>query len=274
MYRLLLIFALTLCTAELVSAKNKLEIGFLTFDGLHVAADGTMYAADGTDGTNVYKINESGVVEVYATGLDGPVDIATDSLGNLFVTNFHSNVVTKIEPDRTKSVFAQTDIGPSGIYADELDNIYVAHYGPLAGGGSTILKVSPNGDVTTFAEGGLLDSPIGLTMDDLGNIITANFNNGNVIKITPEGIQSLIAHIPSPYGYAIGHLEFVKNRIFATGLIDQKIYVIRKNGKVKTRDIVAPGEYPNGIAFDAVRSQVIFTNTFAPSFGIDRIKIK
>ena len=274
MIKLIILLTLTLLTSHGTEAKNKLSLAYLTFDGLHVTADGQRFAADGIDGTNVYRISDSGVVTVYASGLAGPVDITSDSAGNLYVTNFNSAMVTKIEPTGVTSDFAATNEGPSGITSDADDNIYVTHYGPVAGGGLTILKMTPAGEVYTYAEGGLLNTMVGLTIDDESNLYAANFNTGEVIKVSPEGFQSQIALIPSAYGYAIGHLEFANNRVFATGLIDQKIYVIKRNGTLKVRDVVTEGEYPNGLAFDPVRSEVIFTNTFAPSFGFDRIKIK
>ena len=274
MYKTLILIILTLVISTEVSAKRKLPLAFLTFDGLHVAADGTRYAADGADGTHVYKIDDAGVVSIVATGLAGPIDITSDSLGNLYVTNFNEPVVTKIEPDGTTSEFATTNTGPSGITIDEYDNLYVNHYGSLAGGGNTILKITSSGEVTTYAEGELIDTAVGLSIDEYGNLYVANFNDGKIIKITPDREQVLIATIASDIGYAVGHLAYVEGRLFATGLASQQVYVIRANGKVKARDIVKEGEFPNGIAYDMTRSEVIFTNTFAPSFGFDRIKIR
>ncbi|WP_395342049.1 hypothetical protein PN836_020705 [Ningiella sp. W23] len=269
----LLTFILAILICLGAQAKNKLPIAFLSFDGLHVAADGTRYAADGADGTNVYKVDDKGVITVFATGLAGPIDITSDSAGNLFVTNFNKPVITKIEPDGTTSEFAVTDLGPSGITIDEYDNLYVSQYGSLAGGGDTVYQITPNGEVSVYAQGGLLDTSVGITMDDLGNLYVANFNNGKIIKITPQREQILMAEFPSPDGFAIGHLVYANNRLFATGLIDQLIYIIRNNGRVRARDIVKEGEFPNGIALDATRNEVIFTNTFAASFGFDRIRL-
>lgn len=269
---ILLTIILAMLAAPL-QAKNKLRLGFLMFDGLHVTPDGRRFGAEGATGTHVYEIKENGEVVIFASGFAGPIDITNDRAGNLFVTNFNSASVSKISPDGEVTEFASTLVGPAGITIDKEDNLFVAQFGEGNGTGDTILKIDPQGVVSTFAQGDLLSVPLGMTIDDEGNLYSANFHDGRIVKHTPQGEQTLFGTIESPFGFAIGHIEHVKDRIFATGLADSKIYVVRKRGRVRAKNIVENNEFPNGIALDKTRNQLIFTNVFAVSFGLDRITL-
>lgn len=266
----LLILSLTTTCAY---AKRKLALAYLTVDGIHATDSGVIFAADGFDGTKVYYITADGVAYDFGLGLDGPIDITDDTSGNLFVTNLNSNKVSKIDANGVVTDFAQTNVGPAGIVSDSYNNLYVSHFGAGNGDGDSILKISPAGEVSTFSEGGLLEAPVGITMDDEGNIYTANFNNGKIIKIDHEGKQSHIATIESDVGFAVGHIEWANNRLYATGLANQKIYVVRKKGRVNEKDIVSPGDFPNGITFNPSTNEVLFINTFAPASAFTRIRL-
>ena len=50
-----------------------------------------------------------------------------------------------------------------------------------------IYRVNPVGEITVFAEGGLLSVPNGVAMDTDGNIIVVNINNNAVITFNPDG---------------------------------------------------------------------------------------
>lgn len=153
-------------------------------------------------------------------------------------------------------------------------HLYVAHFGVGDGDGNSILKITPDGQASVFSEGGMLEAPVGLTSDEHGNIYSANFNNGKVVKLDQYGGQTFLASIEAEAGFAIGHLAYVNDRIFATGIADKKIYVIRKNGRVRARNIVTPGEFPNGIAFNAATSEIMFINAFAPASAFSKIRIR
>ena len=50
-----------------------------------------------------------------------------------------------------------------------------------------IFKVTPNGEVSVFAEGGDINIPNGVAMDNDGNIVVINIGNNAVISYSPEG---------------------------------------------------------------------------------------
>lgn len=85
--------------------------------------------------------------------------------------------------------------GPTGITKDSAGNMYVANYST-----NTIIKVSPAGNRTVLAKGGLINGPIGLVANSYGNIYVASYLSNQIVKITPDGKTStLLKGINKPY---------------------------------------------------------------------------
>jgi len=98
--------------------------------------------------------------------------------------------------------------GPAGVAADPAGNLFVADRG-----NHTIRKVTPAGDVTTFAgapgiAGGTdgtgatvrFDSPEGLAADPAGNLFVADTGNNTIRKITPGGAVSTLTGLAGAAG--------------------------------------------------------------------------
>lgn len=194
-----------------------------------VATDtlGNVYVADA--GNNVIRlISPAGQVSTFAgTGIAGSVDgvdtasfnspmgVATDKAGNVYVADYENDLIRKISPAGVVSTIA----GKAGVpgYVDGLDtaarfnlpealavdgagNIYVAD-----NGNNLIRKITPSGQVTTFAGSGnagnangvgkqaSFNSPFGIALDGTGNVYVADAGNNLIRKITPAGVVSTFA---------------------------------------------------------------------------------
>ncbi len=266
--------ALTVCGAAAASGGKALPLKVLNVDGIHAADDGLIYAAEGFLGDRVFVITQDGQAFVLASGLAGPIDVANDSAGNLYVSNFNDGTVSKITPDGEVTRFAEVLPGPAGIVVDSQDNVIVSQYGVGQGDGTTVTKISPQGEVSALSSGGLLLAPVATAIDDEDNVYVANFNEGSIIKITPDGQQSLVAQVDAPNGFAIGHLAYVGNRLFASSIAAQKIIVIRRNGNIRERGRkLNEGRFPNGLTYDAANNTVLFTYGFGPVAELERIPL-
>jgi sugar lactone lactonase YvrE len=105
--------------------------------------------------------------------------------------------------DVRKSVYVETfapALGANGgMSQDSNGNLYINDYGRFTqngGTGTQILKVTPEGDSTVFAEG--LIGPVGSHIDNQDNLYVLNDNSegsGDLIKITPQGEKSIVASI-------------------------------------------------------------------------------
>ena len=191
---------------------------FSASGGISIDATGVIYVANFGDALNnangkiVYKVTDDGGVTAWASGLFGASGNEFDSQGNLFQSNIAGNRISKITPNGTVSTFTTTNIfNPVGVTVDNLDNVYTTNCGD---GGQRIIKTTPAGVSTIFADNSLLFCPNGLTIDNDGNLYTVNFRNGLLLKITPDGVVSILANIP---GANNGHVTFGNDRLYVVG---------------------------------------------------------
>lgn len=72
----------------------------------------------------------------------------------------------------------------------------------------SIAKFTGDGIQSTFAAG--LQEPIGLCIDNGGNLFVSDFRSNSIYEFTPEGKRSTFANGISPKGMAFDH----SNRLF------------------------------------------------------------
>ncbi len=198
--------------------------------GLARDAAGNLYVADTANAT-IRRIAPDGTVTTLAgsagaTGnTDGtgsaarftnPVDVTVDPAGNLYVVDSQSHVIRRITSAGVVTTLAGsagsagTSDGngaaarfsqPQGITVGADGNLYVADTG-----NSTIRRVTPAGDVTTFAglpgvsgafdavgTGALLNQPVDIATGADGNLYVADLGNSTLRRISPDGTVFTIA---------------------------------------------------------------------------------
>jgi Divergent InlB B-repeat domain/Glucodextranase, domain B/NHL repeat len=194
------------------------------------AASGNLYLAD-TGNHTVRKITPDGQVTTFAgfNGVSGSADgtgasatfnspfgVAVDDSGIVYVSDSAAHVIRKITSSGVVTTFAGlagvsgTNNGtgsaarfnaPQGLGLDSSHNLYVADTD-----NHTIRKIAPDGVVTTFAGSaghpGSADKtgtaasfnfPIGLAVDNGGNVYVTDAGNDTIRKITPAGVVSTLA---------------------------------------------------------------------------------
>ena len=206
-----------------------------------VATDsvGNVYVADNWNHT-IRKITPAGDVSTLAgkAGSFGSADgtgsaarfwfpwgVATDSAGNVYVSDFNNNTIRKVTPAGEVSTLAglagsggSADgtgsealfYGPLGIATDSAGNVYVADW-------HSIRKITPVGEVSTLAgvawgpgtddgtgSAAQFSFPVGVATDSAGNVYVADTYNNTIRKITPAGEVSTLAGLPGSIGSADG----------------------------------------------------------------------
>lgn len=171
-----------------------------------IHADGTVSTYAGTPGT-------AGSMDGRKANalFNGPHGLCFDKLGNLYVADYFNHVIRKISLLGTVSTIAGSSVAgfrdgkgseaqfnyPIGLAVDSKNNVYI-----LDSYNNAIRKMTPDGNVTTFAGNGragyvngkgryaLFDSPIGICIDMYDNLYIVDANNKAIRKITPDGTVS------------------------------------------------------------------------------------
>ena len=197
---------------------------------------GAMYVAD-TLSHRIRKI-ATGTVSTLAGSSEGlqdgsgagarfsePWSVDVDSTGNLYVADYNNAVIRRVTAGGTVSTLAGANAigsrdgigtaaqfnGPSGLAVGANDLLYVADAFSHA-----IRRIAiGTGEVTTLAgskpqrgylegrgTGALFRFPYGVAADAAGNVYVAE--DTHIRKITPEGVTSLFAGMPSQAGLVDG----------------------------------------------------------------------
>ncbi|VAW48025.1 Serine/threonine protein kinase [hydrothermal vent metagenome] len=290
----------TWATIQSNTAVSTLASGFSTARGITIDSVGNIIVAD-TGHHQIKKISPTGVVTLIAgsgnadfadgngalASFNAPGGVAIDNAGNIIVADAINNRIRKISPAGDVTTIAGSTFGfadgntsmalfanPADIAIDSVGNIIVADYA-----NDRIRKIDSNGDVNTiagsstgFADGNgsnaRFDFPLGLTIDNGGNIIVADFNNHRIRKINSNGDVTTIAG--SARGFADGNgtsalfsfpVDVAINNageIIVADIDNNQIRKISTNGDVTTVSVNNTAlNNPWGIAIDQTNS-IIF----------------
>ena len=198
---------------------NALQAQFNTPSGVAIDNKGNVIIAD-TSNNRIRKLSNDGTTVSTVAGsgtpglrdgpageaqFDGPVGIATDKSGNIFVADSYNDCIRKIAADGVVSTFAGTGSPgysdgqstsaafdtPCGIATDKEGNVFVADTGNGA-----IRKITPQGGVTTVDRGpdhgppdlgqARVNRPVGICITHDGFLFVTDEIGGEILRIDPR----------------------------------------------------------------------------------------
>jgi sugar lactone lactonase YvrE len=248
---------------------------FNTPSGLCIGRRGLLIIAD-TGNNRIRMIDTQGqVTTVAGTGetgykdgpgaeaqFDSPLGVAVDEDGIIYVADTYNDCIRKINKDGEVSTIAgkgspglsdgyEKDAAfdtPCGIVVDKNGNLFVAD-----AGNDAIRKITPQGEVTTFA-GGLngrgdgvgtdagFDRPTGIAITQDGFLFVTDQDGGRIRRITPEGEVTTYAGLRSGFADQTGDQArfnspagIAVDRNGEVYVADSQNYLIRKISPVSSQ---------------------------------------
>jgi hypothetical protein len=176
---------------------------------------GDLFAATCWGVDSILRINSSGSVSAFVSGLTCPSGFASDASGNIYASEFSSpGRVVKITPGGIVSTYATGLSLPDGIGFGPQGELYVGNRGT-----NQVMRVPPGGGAATvFASG--FTVPIDVVADNRGNVYVANFWTGTISTTSPAGTVSTFGTgFGTPIGLAFDRSGSLFIADFWTGVI-------------------------------------------------------
>lgn len=227
----ILLFSCGLLNAQKIQSRvlsQKIKV-----DALLYRSDGTIFASGGWNGANIYKIDPDGKVSVHASGFVGIVDMVWGANDTIIGSSYQTGELLKIAPDGTKKTYIRTSYGVASLYKDfNGDILCTINPGLAQQSPGSVIKVKSDGSYSTFAYGGTISKPSGITQDNEGNYYISNLGDGRITKVKQDGTKELFATIPATGTWKIGYIKFWKGSLYTSAISQNKIYKTSLNGDV------------------------------------------
>ncbi len=207
-----------------VTVETFLPAGSDINDALIIGPGGDLYGSDfGTfpaPGTTVTRVDLPGTsTSVYADGMTNSNGIGFTANGDLYIASYSDATVRRVTPGGTHTTHATASSGNlSGLLVHPTtDVIYVTNCT-----NHTVDIVESNGTLTPFLTNDgsppELNCPVGLAVDDNGDLYVSNFSDGKIMHVSSGGDLTEIADLDGPNFNTTGFITYSGGSLFATGI--------------------------------------------------------
>lgn len=178
-------------------------------------------------GDIVWKIAPDGTRSVFASGFYGSSGNAVDHQGNLFQSSFYGDYITRIDRTGHATLYASSGLG--GPVGIAIDPLSQELYVANCNA-NVVVRITQQGVASIFARSELFKCPNGITFDHQGNLYVVNFRDNRMLKIDHDGAVTPFATVSSK---GLGHLCFKKDRFYVTAFESHEIYTVTLDGQAK-----------------------------------------
>lgn len=121
------------------------------------------------------------------SGLQGPVAVAVDSAGSVYVSDLVANQVVKLPLGGPQEILPFSGLNlADGLTVTAAGDIYLADFG-----NDRVLRLPPGGPQEVLPFTGL-DGPGDVTVDAAGNVFVVDTNHNRVVELTTGGTQQTL----------------------------------------------------------------------------------
>ncbi|MEO1516539.1 MAG: SMP-30/gluconolactonase/LRE family protein [Bacteroidota bacterium] len=241
------------------------------FEGITWAPDGRIFVVDFFTG-EVFRTNTDGNLRRIGQ-FSGSLGGAVDAEGNFYFSEFSTGNIIKVARDDTHSVYTSGLFGPAGILIDTVQQLmYVTNYN--ANNIARIDMKASEPKPAVWAQSARISGPDGLAFSPNGDIISANFLNNRIQRISADGSVSAFTRVED--SRKTGYIVRWKDSYLVTGADGTPdVYLISPDGDVsrfagtgqkgvKDGDISeASFDFPNGIALSPDGNSLLITESSA-----------
>jgi DNA-binding beta-propeller fold protein YncE len=191
----------------------------------------------------VTEFNSAGGEATYvSSGLDKPIGLAFNAVGNLFISDFGNNTIEEVSATGGESLFASSGLHkPKGLAFDIRGNLYVANFG-----NNTIEKFNSSGHGTVFARAGL-HNPDSIALDPINGDLFVGNNNGTIEMYNSSGHGRRFA---SGLGEAVGLAFDIRGDLYVADYARRTIDEFTPRGHKSVYARLGAGDNPLGLTFD------------------------
>lgn len=191
------------------------QASFNTPSGLAIDVDDNLYVAD-TGNNRIRKITPEGVVTTVAgdgtagyvdgpaaqSQFNGPIGVAVDKDGNLYVADSYNDRIRKISADGQVTTVAGAG-QPGYVDGPAATALFDTPCGVAAGADGSLIvadtgnrqlrKITPDGNVSTLPANTDLSRPIGIAITHDGFLYVTDLDRYSVVQVTPDGATHVVA---------------------------------------------------------------------------------
>jgi sugar lactone lactonase YvrE len=147
-----------------------------------------------------------------------------------------------------ETVVPLLEIATGGVTIDGEGNVYVADFGAAGGGGTELFRITPEGELSVFADDPLLVGASGNTVAPDGTVYQSSYSGGRIMKISPEGEVELLADegVAGPVGLVYDGA----GGLYAADCSAQAVLHIDADGTASPFAVSPLFRCPNGLTTD------------------------